>query len=239
MNILAIIPARGGSRGIPHKNIRSFGGRPLIAHTIAVAKQSRSITRIVVSTDSESIARVARKYGADVPFLRPPELAGDESKVSDAIIHLLTKLKEAGHYEPEYIVLLQPTSPLRTAADIDGAVAVLFKRQAKAVVSVCPTEPLVFTKDRNDLLRVVSSTEFLKSSNRQALPPTYKLDGSMIYAIRTKTFLKERTFLPRGTIGYVIERWRAIDLDEPQDFVVGELVYRHRKKIERALTNFQ
>lgn len=238
MDILAIIPARGGSKGIPKKNIRLFASKPLIAYTITAARHSRFLNRIMVSTDSHAIADVSRRLGAEVPFLRPPDLARDTSEVSDAVLHLVKKLKKEGQYQPEYIVLLQPTSPLRTAADIDGALALLFKRKAKAVVSVCQTEPLVFTKDKKDRLRVVGRHTFLQSSNRQTVPPTYKLDGSMIYAIRTETFLQEKTFLPSGTVGYIIPRWRAVDLDEPQDFVVGELVYRNRKKIEKALRRF-
>ena len=120
-HILAVIPARGGSKGILNKNIRSFAGKPLIIHTIEAAKQSRHITKIVVSTDSKKIADVAKKYGADVPFLRPPEFSGDSSKVTDAIMHLCEKMRKEKAYKPDYIVLLQPTSPLRTGADIDGA----------------------------------------------------------------------------------------------------------------------
>ncbi len=237
--ILAVIPARGGSKGIRNKNIRDFCGKPLIAHTIDAAKASRYITRIVVSTDSEEIAAVGKKYGAEVPFLRPVEFSGDKAKVTDAVLHLLDTLRSAGGYRPDYIVLLQSTSPLRSAADIDGALDMLFKRKAPAVVSVCRTEQLVFTKDNTDKLILRSDEAFLSSSNRQDLQVTYKLDGSMVYGISTEVFLKEKSFLPSGVIGYETPRWRAVDIDEPQDFLVGELIFRNRKKIEASLKTFK
>lgn len=238
-NILAIIPARSGSKGILNKNIRRFAGKPLIGHTISEAKQSRFLNRIVVSTDSEEIAAVAKRYGAEIPCLRPKSLARDKSKVVDAILHILSCLKDREQYLPDYLVLLQVTSPLREAHDIDGALKLLFSKgaAADAVVSVCGTEQLLFTKDQNDQLYLANSKDFLKSTNRKDLPPTYKLDGSMVYAIKTKTFLKEKTFLPKKLVAYVIPRWKAVDLDEPQDFVVGELIYKNKEAIKSRIKN--
>ncbi len=238
MEILAIIPARGGSKGIVNKNIRVFAGKPLIAHTIDVSKKSRHITRTVVSTDSKRIADVAKTCGAEVPFLRPSEFSGDHAKITDAIVHLLQTMRAEMNYRPEVIVLLQPTSPLRTALDVDNAIDLLLTRGAPAVVSVCRTEQLLFTKDEKGKLLMVSDEVFLHSSNRQELKDTYKLDGSMVYALPTEVFLKEKSFLPNGTIGYEIPRWRAVDIDEPQDFLVGELVFENRKKIEQSLKKF-
>lgn len=238
MEILAIIPARGGSKGIKNKNIRLFGGKPLIAHTIDCAKKSKLINRLIVSTDSAEIANISKKYGAEVPFLRPAELAQDKSKVVDAIIHLLNKLKKDEHYQPDYIVLLQPTSPLRTVTDMDNALKLCFKRRADAVVSLCSTEQLLFTKDKNDLLQMVVDKKFLNSTNRQELSSTYKLDGSMVYAIKTKVFLARKFFLTGKLVGYIIPRWRAVDLDETQDFVVGELIFRQRRQLEWRIKHF-
>lgn len=238
MKILAIIPARGGSKGIKNKNIRLFGGKPLLAHTIECAKKSKFVNRLIVSTDSAKIAQISKKYGAEVPFLRPAELAQDKSKVVDAVVYLLNKLKKDEQYQPDYIVLLQSTSPLRTTADIDNALKLCFKRRADAVVSLCPTEQLLFTKDKNDFLKIVVDKRFLSSTNRQELPPTYKLDGSMIYAIKTGVFLAEKFFLTGKLVGYIIPRWRAVDLDEVQDFVVGELIFRQRKQLERRIEHF-
>ncbi len=239
MEILAIIPARGGSKGIARKNIRSFCGKPLLSYAILEAKKSKHINRIVVSTEDLEIAEVARHYGAEIPCLRPAELARDKSKATDAVLHLLQFLKKQEGYVPEYLVLLQATSPLRTVEDIDGVMDLLIKRGADAAVSVCGTEQLLYTKDKTDRLKLVSSSIFLNSSNRQELPPTYKLDGSMVYAIKTKAFLREKTFLAKNLVGYAIPRWRAVDLDEPEDFVVGELIFKNKAALVRRLANFK
>ena len=236
-SILAIIPARGGSSGIPRKNVRMFGGKPLIAHTIDAAKRAPSVNRIIVSTDDEEIARVARECGAEVPFLRPAELATSTSKVVDAVIHLLEKLKVDEHYEPTHILLLQPTSPLRAADDIERAVALFNLRGADSVVSVSRTENVLMTKDENDAL-TVQNPELLSSPNRQELLAFYKFDGSMIYLIKTEVLLKERSFIAGKTVGYEIPRWRGADLDLPQDFVVGELIFKNLNEIERSIQDF-
>jgi len=236
--ILAIIPARGGSKGIKNKNIKSFNGRPLIAYAIGAAQKTKLINRIIVSTENETIARVAKKLGAEVPFLRPANLAEDNSPVKDAVLHLLLNLKNKENYQPDHIVLLEPTSPLRISRDIDCALELFLKREAKALVSVYATEQLLFVKNDLDKLRIISSRKFLKSSNRQELTPTYKLDG-FVYAVRTEVFLKEKTFFPRGVIGYVNEaRWRTVDVNEPQDFILGEWIHKKFKNIEEKLNNF-
>lgn len=239
MEILAVIPARSGSQGIKNKNIRPLAGRPLIAHAIADAQGSKYITRIIVSTDSPDYARIARRYGAEVPFLRPKDLAGGETQIADVIWHLLKKLQADENYYPDYLVLLQATSPLRTVEDVDGTIELLFKRKAKVAVTVCDTEQLLYTKDAADRLKLVSRKEFLKSSNRQDLPPTYRLDGPMVYFIETKEFLKRRSFIKGDLVGYVIPVWRAIDLDEPQDFVVGEALRRNFKNLKNKIKNFK
>ena len=238
-HIVAIIPARGGSKGIPDKNIREFAGRPLIAHTIASAKESERITRIIVSTDSEKIAGIAKEYGAEVPFLRPPELAQDKSPVADAVLHILSELKQRELYEPDCIVLLQPTSPLRNSGDIDGVINLLEKSGADSVVTVTETEPLVYTRSPEGELRLISDESFLSSTNRQELNRTYKLDGSMVYAVTARSFRETQSFLGGKLFGYVIPRWRAVDLDEPQDFLVGELVYKNAHAIKQALDGFK
>lgn len=237
--ILAIIPARGGSKGIKNKNIKPFNGKPLIAYAISAAQKSRLINKIIVSTESKAIARIAKKLGAEVPILRPKELAKDNSLVGDAVLHLLINLNEKYHYSPDYIVLLEPTSPLRLTQDIDNALELLLSGKASALVSIYATEQLLFIKNKFNKLRIVSSRKFLKSTNRQELKPTYKLDG-FVYAVKTKVFLAEKTFLPKGVIGYVNEaRWRTTDVNEPQDFVLGELICKNFKNIEKRIINFK
>jgi len=235
--ILAIIPARGGSRGIPNKNIRTFAGKPLIAHSIEAATNAPSVQRVIVSTDSENIATIAKEAGAAVPFLRPALLATSESNVIDAVIDLLAHLKEGEHYEPTHVLLLQPTSPLRTSEDIEMAIQLFFDTGADSLVSVCRTENILMTKGRDHTLHF-ENPEMLSSPNRQELPAYYKFDGSMLYLVDAAKLVAERTFFPGKLVGFEIPRWRAIDLDEPQDFVLGELIYEKRHEIEERIKKF-
>jgi len=237
MKILALIPARGGSKGVLKKNIRPFNGRPLIAYTIEAAKASKYVDRIVVSTEDEEIAAIAIERGADVPFIRPIEMASDTSKVMDAVVYTLEKLKEIEGYEPTHVLLLQTTSPMRTSEDIDHAVELFEARSAESLVSVCQTESWLLMKDAEDRLTILPNGIPL-TSNRQQNPKFYKLDGCMIYLIKTDVLLHERSFVAGKLIGYEIPRWRAIDIDDPQDFVVGELIHRERGAIEQALKDF-
>ena len=235
--ILSIIPARGGSKGITGKNIRAFAGKPLIGYSIESAKNAPSVNRIIVSTDDAEIARVSKEYGAEVPFLRPAELATSISKVVDAVVHLVEKLKVDEGYEPTHILLLQPTSPLRTEEDIEKAIALFFSSKADSLVSICRTENVLMTKDADNVI-AIQNPELLHSPNRQELPAYYKFDGSMIYLIDTNVLMKERSFLAGKLVGYEIPRWRAADLDEPQDFVVGELIYNNREDISSRIRSF-
>jgi CMP-N,N'-diacetyllegionaminic acid synthase len=234
--ILAVIPARAGSKGIPNKNIRPFAGKPLLVHSINAAKNAPSVGRIIVSTDSEEIAMVAKAEGAEVPFLRPAELATSDSKVVDAVINVLDRLKEGG-YESTHLLLLQPTSPLRTSDDIEAAVKLFFEKGADSLVSVCRTENVLMTKDANSTIHF-ENQEMLSSPNRQELPAYYKFDGSMIYLVDTQKFRDERSFFAGKLIGFEIPRWRSIDVDEPQDFVLGELIFNHRKELQEKIENF-
>lgn len=236
MNILALIPARGGSKGIPKKNSRLFCGKPLVAYSIEAAKGAASVSRVIVDTDSQEIADISRRHGAEVPFLRPSELAGDAAKVVDSVMYLLAKLKADEGYEPTHVLLLQPTSPLRTAEDIENAVTLMKKRGANNVISVCRTESLLITKGDDDKLVMLNSE--LASANRQQAPKYYKFDGSMIYLIETGVLLRDRSFAGGEPYGYEIARWRAIDLDEPQDFVLGEFIYQNRDMLAARIRDF-
>ena len=237
-SILAVIPARGGSKGIPKKNIRSFAGKPLLVHAIEATKAASSVHRIIVSTDSEEIAAIARNAGAEVPFLRPAELATSESKVIDPVIHLLDRLKRDENYEPSHVLLLQPTSPLRTSDDIEKAITLLFASKADSLVSICRTENVLMTKDNDNVIHF-ENPEMLSTPNRQELPVYYKFDGSMIYLVDAAKLAKERTFFAGKLVGYEIQRWRGVDLDEPQDFAVGEIIHANRDEIEKRIRNFQ
>ena len=237
MKLLALIPARGGSKGIPHKNIRPFAGMPLMAHTIKAAKGSPHVDRVVVSTDDQRIADVAMEFVAEIPVLRPSELAGDTSPVIDAVIHMLDYLKDHGSYEPTHVLLLQSTSPLRTTRDIDASVELYEKRGADSLVSLCRTEQGLFSKNDGDAVEILHDG-YASGTNRQDLLPTYKLDGCMIYLIRTDVLREKHTFLAGKIVGYEIPRWRAVDLDEAQDFVVGERIFKEQNAIENDIRDF-
>lgn len=225
--VIAIIPARGGSKGLPKKNIKMFCGKPLIYYTIKAAKRSKLFDRIIVSTDSLSIKKVAKKFGAEVPFLRPPELARDNSNIVDGISHLLKCLQKKDNYEPDIIFLLQPTSPLRTSEDIVASYQLFNKSHARALVSVCETHHEIWHIVAGKLKLVNSFPG--KLVNRQERQPTYKQDGSMVYIIKPKTLLKNKSFIPEGTVPYVVPKWKAVDIDGPEDFLIAEVLYRGRR----------
>lgn len=225
--ILAIIPARGGSKGIPGKNIKLFCGKPLIYYSIAAAKKSKIFDRIIVSTDSLEIQNISKKFGAEVPFLRPKRLAGDHSNIVDAILYLLDNLKTRENYVPDVIFLLQPTSPLRDSGDIVGSYNLFNKLRVKALVSVCKTHHEIWHIIDNKLKLVNPSSARL--INRQERPDTYRQDGSMVYIIKTDSLLRHKDFMPKGTAAYVVPKWKAVDVDEIEDFELAEALYKNRK----------
>ena len=237
MKILALIPARGGSKGIPKKNIKLFNGKPLIVHSIEAGKGSKYVDRVVVTTDSQEIADICLAAGAEVPVLRPAEMAGDKSPVMEAVIHMLDHLRDVEKYEPTHLLLLQTTSPLRTSADIDAAVELYEKRGAESLVSMCRTENGLFSKNESDIAEVMFDG-YSAGTNRQMLPKAYKLDGCMIYLISVPVLREKRSFLAGKLVGFEIPRWRAVDLDDPEDFVVGEIIAENLTRIQDGLKNF-
>jgi CMP-N,N'-diacetyllegionaminic acid synthase len=226
--VVAIITARGGSKGIPGKNLRPLGGRPMIAWTIEAAQQAKRLTRVLVSTDDPDIARVARECGAEVPFLRPAELALDNSPHIEVILHALDWLQANGG-EPAYACLLQPTAPLRIAADIDGAIALAIERQADAVIGLGPLEHHPYLA--RSLAPDGTMGEFvpcdLKYPRRQDFPPAYRINGA-VYVNRTAALRRDRTFFPPGALGYVMPPERSIDVDNRLDLVVVEHLLEQR-----------
>jgi CMP-N-acetylneuraminic acid synthetase len=218
--IVALIPARGGSKGIPGKNIRDLAGRPLIAHTIAAALQSGSVDSVVVTTDSPEIAAVAEGYGARVPFLRPADLASDTSKSIDALVHARDWLRAAGETY-DAVVLLQPTSPLRNAGDIDGAVEAYYKHGEMGVASVCEViENPVLTR-RVDAYGVLHPVLPLTSTvRRQDMPDFYHVNGAVY--VNSFDGLSSETSLNDNPVAYVMPRERSVDIDSIEDFERAE-----------------
>ena len=216
--VAALVPARGGSKGIPRKNVVEVAGKPLIAWTIETALRSSVLDRVVVSTDDEEIARVSKEWGADVPLYRPAELSLDDSPSIAAVNHAIRWLEENQNYRPDALLLLQPTSPLRTAEDVRNAVHLLFERNASAVVSVYQphTHPYWFKKITKDgyLSSFLEGT--VEPVRRQDLPPVYALNGS-IFLARREILLHEETFCPDRTCAYIMPEERSLDIDSPAD----------------------
>ena len=215
--ILAMIPARGGSKGIKDKNITPLAGKPLITYTIEAALQSRYIDRVVVSTDSEKIAEVARNAGADVPFLRPAELANDTAKSIDAVLHCI---EFVGDYT--IFVLLQPTSPLRTAEDIDAAIETFIAHGEKGLCSVneIGDHPILTrTMDGDGMLQPLLNTN--STARRQDMPAFYHVNGA-IYINRIDEINRDTSFND-NPVGYVMPRERSVDIDTVEDLKIAEI----------------
>lgn len=236
--MLAIIPARGGSKRIPNKNIRNFLGKPLIAYTISQAKENPLIDRVIVDTDSPKIASIAKRYGAEAPYLRPEHLAGDRAQVADAILHLLKRLKKEEKYEPTHIMILQATSPLREHKDIQACWNLMQKSDATTVLTVAPTHPrLYYLDDKQNI--ILANKRVSKSSNMQQWPPAYLLNGCFVYIVKTPALLKEKTIFTKNTKAVICDRWRSIDLDTPEEWVAAEFLFKNKKAIEDRIKNFK
>lgn len=222
--ILALIPARGGSKSIPGKNIKAFGGHPLIAYTIAAARRSRYVDSVVVTTDSEEIAAIARTYGAETPFLRPAELASDASRTIDAVVHAVEALSALGRSH-DAVALLQPTSPLRRAEEIDAAIETFFSHGRLGLASVSDVvENPVLTRrlDRAGVLHPILPVP--STVRRQDMPRFWHVDGA-IYLNRVDDLTPE-TSLNDNPIGFVMPRERSSDIDDIEDFLRAEHIMR-------------
>ncbi|RKL68055.1 acylneuraminate cytidylyltransferase [Salipaludibacillus neizhouensis] len=219
---LAVIPARGGSKGIPGKNIYEVNGRPLIDYTIKEALGSKYLDKVIVSTDCEKIANISREYGAEVPFLRPKELAQDKSRTIDGIIDLLNRIKE----QYDYLVLLQPTQPLRRSVHIDEAIELITDKEVQSLVSVNEV------KDNPILMRTLNEDNQLKSIininstvRRQDFPQYYKVNGS-IYINRIDEKLNLNTSFNDNVLAYNMDKKYDLDIDEIFDLEVFKLKLR-------------
>lgn len=230
IEVLAIIPARAGSKRIPHKNVKNFLGRPLIAYTIEQALACPFIDRIMVDTDSQKIANISRKYGAEVPWLRSGRLAGDASRIVDSIIYNLKKLKKEENYQPDYIAILQTTSPLREVADIKNCWRDMCSGGAATVLTIYPTQSRHYYLDKDNKIKLVNGSE-RQSTNQQAWRPTYHLNGHF-YIIKTAALLKEKRVITKNTRAIVCDAWRSVELDTPEEWVIAEFLYKNKKRIK-------
>lgn len=220
--VLAIIPARGGSKGLPGKNIKMLGGKPLIAWSIEAALNSAEIDRAIVTTDAQDIAQVASEFGADVPFLRPKELAADDTSSADVVLHVLNTLEE----EFDIIVLLQPTSPFRTSQHIQQALAQCKEQNNYTLISVCESDKSpswLFWNESNKLDPILGTHS--KATRRQDVRKAYALNGA-IYVVEVNKFKQQLKFMYDDSLPFVMNKNSSIDIDDAMDFKFAELVLR-------------
>ena len=228
-SLLAIMPARGGSKGLPGKNIKEFCGKALIAWSIEVAETCSAIDRVVVSTDDDKLVDVVKKYGAEAPFERPAELANDAASTINVIFHTIDWLREHQNFRPKYILLLQPTSPLRTVEDIEGTIQTLKDKDAQAVVSVCETDhhpwwSNILSEDGNMKDFIMPK---ILNKRRQDLPKYYRLNGA-IYLAATKYLRKRNGFFGPNTFAYEMPKERSVDIDSDLDFKLVSLLLQEK-----------
>jgi len=220
--VLAVIPARGGSKGIKNKNIKSFCGLPLIAHTINQAKKVNYIDQIIVSTDNDNIKEIALKYGAKVPFKRPKILSDDNATNIDVVLHAIGKLNS------DIFILLQPTSPLRTSIDIDQSLQLLFKNQVKIVISTCKVKNYNFSFTLKNSGFISNSKQLnTLSTNRQDHEQYFSVNGA-VYAGHSNYFSKSKSFLTPNTYSYEMPLSRSVDIDDMTDWEFAKKLFNQK-----------
>lgn len=221
--VLGVIPARGGSKGVPRKNIRLLCGLPLIAYTIRAAKACPMITEVVVSTDDPEIQKIAVEHGAAAPFLRPAELATDLALSIPTVQHAVREM-EAGRGRPyDYVAMLQPTTPLRTADDLTEALTRLIASSADGIISVVDVDnwhPMKMKKFVDERL-VDYEKPPVENPPRQTLPPVYMVNGA-VYATKRDVLMMRSTFQGDFCLGHVMPSCRSVNIDGPLDFAMAE-----------------
>jgi len=228
--MLAIIPARGGSKGLPGKNIKKLAGKALIGYTIEAALNANEITQVLVSTEDDEIAAIAKSYGAEIPFMRPAELATDTALSIDTYLFTLDKLKRDYDKQHNQFVVLQPTSPLRTSNDIDNAIKLFKANNADSVISFCEESHSIFWHkylEKNGKIKSIFPEEVI--GNRQDLKKTYYPNGA-IYVFKTD-LIKNRAYYTEKSYAYIMHKNNSIDIDYIEDFEYAEYAINKRRKV--------
>lgn len=226
MNALGVIPARGGSKSIPRKNITPLCGKPMIAYTIAAAQNSQRLTQFVVSSEDTGIIDVAKKYGAPVPFIRPTELATDDAPSLPVVQHAVIEMERTLGITYDYIVLLQPTTPLRLSEDIDRALDKLAATGADSVISVCDVgayHPARMRQIVDDQLVELPTREPKEMLRRQDLPPVYIRNGA-IYAVRRDVLMEKNSMVGKVSRPYIMPEERSVNVDSRLDLLLAEIL---------------
>ncbi len=224
--MIVIVPARGGSKGLPGKNIRPFAGEPLIVHTLRAARAARHVDRVLVSTDDDAILRVCRTVdGVEAPVRRPPHLATDDARALDAYLHLIDALRIMEGEAPEDVCILQPTSPLRTPEDIDSAIETYSRTGANAVISVSEAKPTSWLHNVDGAGRMTRTVQDDTAlMNRQAHDRVYLPNGS-IYVFNVAFARRTDSVYGEGIYAHVMPPERSVDIDTEADFIAAEALY--------------
>ena len=230
MNILTIIPARGGSKGIPRKNVRLLAGKPLIAHTIEHARQACSVDRVVVSTDDPEIAAVSEQYSAEVVW-RPAEISGDTASSESALLHVLESLQQTEGYQPDLVVFLQCTSPLTLPEDIDGTVQALLDENADSALAVTPFHYFLWRRDKKGEVVGINHDKRVRPLRHKR--ESQFLETGAVYVMRTEGFKKVKHRFFGKTAMYVMPPERCLEIDEPVDFHIAEVLMRERQQQQK------
>ena len=234
--VLVIIAARGGSKGLPGKNLKHLKDKPLVAWPIVAALGASVVDRVIVSTDDKSIADVATKWGADVPFLRPSHLASDTASSMDVVLHAIESIRAIGE-NYDYVILLEPTSPFTDSHDIDCAVKKLIESRetADSIVGVADVESAhpdyLVRMDAGGIIKPFISIDFKNIRRRQELESLYKFDGS-IFVSDTNVFIDRKTFYHSRTLGYLMPKWKSIDIDDKIDFICAQALMEQINEIK-------
>lgn len=235
--ILGVIPARGGSKGIQRKNLIPLLNRPLISYTIEAARESRRLSRVIVSTDDKEIALVSQKWGVDMPFMRPTELATDSALSLHVMQHALREMEQLDGERYHVIVMLQPTTPLRLASDIDAGIELLFESGADSVISVVDVGAYHPLRMKRVLLNgwlinyIDQGHEDMRP--RQQLPPVYIRNGAL-YITRRNVLLEQNSFNGRDCRAYIMPAERSVNIDTEFDLVLAEYLLRKRESEKEA-----
>ena len=231
-SVLAIIPARGGSKGIPRKNVRLLHGKPLVAHTIERACQARSVDRVVISTDDHDVRRIAEGSGAEV-VLRPADISGDTASSESALLHVLEQLRQAEGYEPDLVVFLQCTSPLMSPEDIDGTVGALLSQNADSAFTVTPFHRFLWkqTVDGETIGINHNSRERLLRQEREA----QFLENGAVYVMRANGFKEAKHRFFGKTAMYVVPTNRSVEIDEPLDLCIAEMLMQEWQRKQQVI----
>ena len=225
-SILCVIPARGGSKGLPGKNIKKLSGKPLIAYSIEQAKGAKYVDRVIVSTESRKIADIARRYGAEVPFMRPRKLATDDCSIIDVLLHAMDWMENNGKCKFDILVLLHATAPLRTSEDIDNSIKLLVDKKADNVFSVTEAHRNPYFNMvevcKNGTVGLVKSGSFV---TRQSAPRVFDMNASIYVWWKDVLRKKKSVFLKKSRV-YVMPRERSVDIDDYLDFRIAEMLLK-------------